>query len=112
MSSDDIAQHLVVLTTLADTDSARTLIRELIDRKLIACGTVFEGARSIYRWNDEVTEEMEVVVLLKTRHDRWTALEQAVRTAHPYAVPELLALPVVAGAESYLDWVTTEVSSQ
>ena len=103
------ATALLVLTTLATEAQARTLVTALVAERLIACGTLVPGARSIYRWEGEVTEEAEVVVLLKTDVSRWDALSRAVRERHPYQVPELLALPVDRGLEPYLSWLASEV---
>src|SRR5213595_3879751 len=100
---------LVVLTTLANDADARALVTALVAARLVACGTLLPGARSIYRWEGQVTEEGEVVVLLKTDASRWEALCAAVRERHPYQVPELLALPVARGLEQYLSWLTSEV---
>ena len=100
---------LVVLTPLANDADARALVTALVAARLVACGTLLPGARSIYRWEGQVTEEGEVVVLLKTDASRWEALCAAVRERHPYQVPELLALPVDRGLERYLSWVTREV---
>jgi len=100
---------LVVLTTLANDADARALVTALVAARLVACGTLLPGARSIYRWEGQVTEEGEVVVLLKTDASRWEALCAAVRERHPYQVPELVALPVDRGLERYLSWVTGEV---
>ena len=100
---------LVVLTTLGSLDDARTLVRALVDERLIACGTLLPGGRSIYRWDGEVKEESEVVVLLKTVVSKWEALTVAIRRLHPYQVPELLALPVERGLEPYLAWLASEV---
>ena len=85
---------LVVLTTLATEEDARRLVTALVEERLVACGTLVPGARSIYRWEDELTEEGEVLVVLKTDASKWDALAAAVRARHPYAVPELLALSV------------------
>jgi periplasmic divalent cation tolerance protein len=101
---------LVVLTTLATEGDARALVTELVAARLVACGTVLPGARSIYRWEGKVTEEAEVVVLLKTDGSKWEALSAAVRQRHPYDVPELLALPVVRGLDRYLSWLASEVA--
>ena len=101
---------LVVLTTLSTEDEARQLVRALVDARLVACGTLLAGARSIYRWQGEVTEEPEVVVLLKTDATRWEALAAAIRQRHPYDVPELLALPVERGLDEYLSWLAGEVA--
>jgi periplasmic divalent cation tolerance protein len=100
---------LVALTTLATEAEARALVTALLEARLIACGTLIPGARSIYRWEGAVTEEAEVVVLLKTDDSKWDALCGAVRERHPYQVPELLALPVAHGLDLYLSWLTNEV---
>ena|SRR5690348_16773479 len=101
---------LVVLTTLATDGDARALVNALVADRLIACGTLLPGARSIYRWKGNVTEEDEVVVLLKTDASKWEALSAAVRERHPYDVPELLALPVARGLDRYLSWLEGEVA--
>ena len=100
---------LVVLTTLDNEADARAFVTALVAARLVACGTLLPGARSIYRWEGQMTEEAEVVVLLKTDASRWDALCAAVRERHPYEVPELLALPVERGFDRYLSWLTNEV---
>jgi periplasmic divalent cation tolerance protein len=99
---------LVVLTTVASEDAGVALVRGLLDQRLIACGTLLPGARSLYRWQGDVADAREVVVLLKTRAPQLAALEAACAALHPYAVPELLALEVAAGNATYLDWLMTE----
>lgn len=99
----------MVITTLGSEADARALVTALLDERLIACGTLLPGARSIYRWEGRVTEEQEVVVLLKTDAAQWGALRDAVERRHPYQVPELLALPVTLGLERYLSWLASEV---
>jgi periplasmic divalent cation tolerance protein len=105
-----LGDYLVVLTTLGSLADARELLRRLVDERLVACGTILPGVTSIYRWSGSVTEESEVVVLLKTHKRRWKALQQAVAAHHPYEVPELLALPVTAGLDRYLGWVSLETA--
>ncbi len=104
-------EPLVVLTTLASADEARAFVRALVDARLVACGTLLPGATSIYRWEGTITEEPEVVVLLKTDAARWDALAAAVQQRHPYQVPELLALPVAHGLPAYLSWLAAEVAA-
>lgn len=101
---------IVVLTTVATPDEAVALVRTLLDRRLIACGTLFPGARSLYRWEGKVADEQEVVVLLKTRSARLDSLRVAFGELHPYKVPELLAVPVEAGLERYLQWISSETT--
>jgi periplasmic divalent cation tolerance protein len=99
---------VVVLTTVATESEAIALIRALLERRLIACGTLLAGARSLYRWEGRVADESEVVVLIKTRAVRVAELESAFAELHPYKVPELLALPVTQGAVPYLGWIAGE----
>jgi periplasmic divalent cation tolerance protein len=100
---------LVVLTTVSSVEDARRLVQALVHERVIACGTILPAATSIYRWKNEVKEESEAVVLLKTDASRWDALVAAVRARHPYEVPELLALPAERGLQAYLDWLEHEV---
>lgn len=100
---------LVVITTLGSEAEARTLVRSLVQDRLVACGTIVPAASSIYRWEGALMDESEVLVLLKTDESRWEALARAFRERHPYQVPELLALPVTRGSDAYLSWLTSEV---
>jgi periplasmic divalent cation tolerance protein len=101
---------VIVFTTIATGDEAVALIRELLDRRLIACGTVQAGARSIYRWEGRIADETEAVVMLKTRSGCIEGLRRAFAELHPYKVPELLAIPVTGGLERYLGWINSETS--
>lgn len=101
---------IVALTTVATAEEAAKLVRTLLERRLIACGTILAGARSMYRWQGKIADEQEVVVLMKTRAARFESLEMAFGELHPYKVPELLALPVGAGLEKYLGWIDAETT--
>jgi periplasmic divalent cation tolerance protein len=101
---------MVVMTTVASADEAASLIKTLLERRLIACGQIVPGVRSLYRWNGKIADEAEVIVYLKTRAARLDSLEVAFAELHPYKVPELLALPVTAGLSRYLSWITAETS--
>lgn len=101
---------VVVLTTVASIDEAVALVRELVERRLAACGTMLPGARSIYRWEGKLADENEVVVILKTHEAQLDALKAAFGELHPYTVPELLALPVSDGLERYLGWIGSETA--
>ena len=100
----------VILTTLASEDEAVGFVRALLDRRLIACGTVLPGGRSLYRWEGQIADEHEAVVLLKSTSERLDELERAFAELHPYKVPELLALPVQAGLAKYLGWIAHETA--
>ena len=99
---------VVVLTTLSSEKDAVSFIRTLLERRLIACGTMFPNTRSIYRWEDKIADETEVTVLLKTRSACLDALQAAFEELHPYKLPELLVIPVAAGLPRYLSWIADE----
>ncbi|NIN09939.1 MAG: divalent cation tolerance protein CutA [Gemmatimonadales bacterium] len=112
MNAPDETTYIVVLTTLPSAEEAREFVRRLLEERLIACGTVIGSATSVYRWEGAIEEASEAQVILKTRRDRWGRLQAAVRTLHPYDVPELVAVPVEIGLSAYLDWVNQETATQ
>jgi periplasmic divalent cation tolerance protein len=101
-------QVRVVLMTAPDPDTATRITRSLVEERLVACGNVVPGLTSIYRWDGEVQEDPEVLVILKTDADSLPTLLRRAHELHPYEVPELLALPVTEGLPSYLEWVADE----
>jgi periplasmic divalent cation tolerance protein len=100
--------YVLAITTMPSADAGRVLVRELVERRLIACGNVIPGATSIYRWKGVVEEAGEAVILMKTRAGRWDELSRVLPTLHPYDVPELIAVPIVGGHTPYLDWLGAE----
>jgi periplasmic divalent cation tolerance protein len=99
----------VVLTTFANAEDAAKAVRTLVDEQIIACGTILPGARSIYRWKDTTEDTEESVVLLKTSAEGFPALEERLRTIHPYETPEIIALDPTAVSKDYADWVIGSV---
>jgi periplasmic divalent cation tolerance protein len=112
MKRDDVpTPFLAALTTAPSAETAKRLVRTLVERRLVACGTIIPGALSTYWWQGAVTEEEEVVVVLKTTAARWAALAAALPALHPYEVPELVALPIVGGYRPYLEWLRAETGA-
>jgi periplasmic divalent cation tolerance protein len=98
----------VVFVTAPDAETAARIGRTLVEEHLIACANLVPGIRSIYRWEGQVADEPEVLLVLKTGASRCAAVAARVKALHPYALPEVVALPVVDGSEAYLDWVLAE----
>ncbi|MGD2121342.1 MAG: divalent-cation tolerance protein CutA [Gemmatimonadota bacterium] len=99
----------VVLVTVPDVDAGVILARRAVDERLAACGNVIPGLTSVYRWEGEIQEDPEALVIFKTRADTVEQLRKRVEEIHPYDVPEFLALSITHGSEAYLDWVVREV---
>ncbi len=105
MSGADVQ---VVLVTAPNVEVARFLARSLVESRLAACVNVVPAIHSLYRWEGEVQEDEEVLLVVKTRADRRDALASHICELHPYDVPEVLALPAVGGSEPYLRWLREE----
>jgi len=101
---------IVVLVTTSTSEEAERLGRILVEARLAACANLVSGIRSIFRWNNNISVESECLMIIKTRQERFAELESMVRPHHTYTVPEIVAIPVVAGSEPYLNWVREETS--
>ncbi|HET8657242.1 MAG TPA: divalent-cation tolerance protein CutA [Longimicrobiaceae bacterium] len=99
---------VVVLTTVPEPEAAARLLRELVQARLIACGSVVPGLTSIYRWQDEVVAESETMLVMKTPRELVAPLFERIGQLHPYELPELVALPVEAVSTAYCRWVRRE----
>lgn len=99
----------LVFSTFADVESARGVVRTLVEERLAACGNILPGLESIYRWNDSIETGGEVLVIFKTAS--YPALEARLRELHPYELPEIIALAPSAGLPGYLRWVAENSSA-
>jgi periplasmic divalent cation tolerance protein len=97
-----------VSTTVEKRQEAERLARLAVEQKLAACVQVIGPIISTYRWQGKIEHEEEWLCLMKTRTGLYEALEKAIRAAHPYDEPEIIALPVVKGSEGYLRWIEQE----
>ena len=102
---------LLVLTNVPDRATAEKLADMLIERRLAACVNILAPCRSVYRWKGVVQHDEEHPMLIKTSAERYGALEQALRAAHPYELPEIIAVPIERGLPAYLDWVADETKA-
>jgi periplasmic divalent cation tolerance protein len=106
--SDDT---LVVLSTTRSVEEATTIARSLVEEHLAASVNVLPGARSIFVWDGRLQDAEEAVLLIKTRRERYARLEHRIRQLHSYAVPQIIALPVVSGSAAYTAWIREAVVS-
>jgi periplasmic divalent cation tolerance protein len=99
------SQHIVVLCTCPDTATAGNIARTLVSERLAACVNRIDAVRSTYEWEGQLADEPEVLLVIKTSAERFAELEVRLKSVHPYQVPEIIALPVVAGSDGYLAWL-------
>jgi len=100
--------HILVLTTLPDAESARTLARALVEGRLAACVTIGAPVESMYHWQGAIETAREVPVTVKTRGDLFDDVAAMIRSRHPYELPEILAVPINDGLPAYLAWIDAE----
>jgi periplasmic divalent cation tolerance protein len=106
-----MTNKIVVLVTCASIKEAQQIGRALVDRKLVACANILRApVQSIYRWKGKIEFADEVLLILKSSRSRFAAMDSAIRKLHGYDVPEIIALPIVAGSRGYLDWISRSVS--
>ena len=105
-------QVLLVLTNVPDEAAAHVLARQLVGQRVAACVNILPAVRSVYQWQGTVEEANEVTLLMKTTQLRYPELEAAIRNGHSYQVPEIIAVPVVAGLPAYLNWVDQETTKE
>jgi len=99
---------LLVITNLPDAASAAKLAQQLVEARAAACVNQLAPCTSTYRWQDNIETASEVPLLIKTTEAAYPRLEQLIRAAHPYELPEIIAVSVTAGLPAYLDWVHQE----
>ena len=99
----------VVLSTCPDAGTAEAVARALIDERLAACVNLVSGVRSIYRWQDEVEQADEILMVIKTTAGKVDALTARVAQLHPYEVPEVIALEAEGVSDAYLAWLEGSV---
>lgn len=99
---------LLVLTNCPDTATAQRIAQVLVQNGLAACVNQLSPVASTFRWRGAVETASEILLLIKCTRDRYTEVEEAIRQVHPYDLPEIIALPVVAGFAPYLRWVHDE----
>jgi periplasmic divalent cation tolerance protein len=97
--------YCVVLVTVSSETEAKTIARALVEERLAACVNIIPGLTSIYRWEENICEDRELLLVIKTRGQKVAALRDCIVHLHSYAVPEVIALPITEGSASYLAWL-------
>ena len=99
--------YLIVFMTAPNREEAVKIVRTLLEEKLIACSNIIDPVSSFFCWQGKIEEEKEVLVIMKSHKNLFKKLSKRVTDLHSYDVPEILALPIVDGSPSYLDWIKT-----
>ncbi len=97
--------HIVVLITVSSREEGEKIAEELVKKGLAACVNIVRDVDSIFWWEDKVNRARELILIAKSRIDKFPELVKTVKELHSYEVPEIIAIPIIAGLESYLKWI-------
>ncbi|XP_076240201.1 cutA divalent cation tolerance homolog [Calliopsis andreniformis] len=103
--------HSVAYVTVPTQEVAKKLAHGLVKNKLAACVNIIPGITSVYEWKNEINEDSELLMMIKTRTDTVDALTKYVKENHPYEVCEVISLPIQNGNDKYLQWISEIVPS-
>jgi periplasmic divalent cation tolerance protein len=101
--------YRLILCTCPDIPIAEQLATSLVEQRLAACINIVPGLTSIYRWQGKLEKGTEVLLLIKTTRELYSAVENAIRQQHPYELPEIIAVTLDDGSPDYLRWITTSL---
>lgn len=104
-------QACVILVTTGSEAEAETIATALLEERLVACVNILSPIRSLYRWEGKIADDREWLLVIKTRAERFAAVEARVRALHSYELPEVIGLPLLAGSAGYLGWILKETTS-
>ena len=96
---------LLVFCTSPDFNEAKNISRTLVEKKLAACCNIIPKISSIYKWQGNVEESQEILILIKTTQKNYDQLEKEIKMLHSYSVPEIIATKIVTGSRAYIDWI-------
>jgi periplasmic divalent cation tolerance protein len=106
---DENRKPILVMVTAPDISAARAVASTLVEKRIAACVNISPSWHSIYHWEGKIQEDSEVLLLIKTTRRHFDGdLIQTIQEKHPYDLPEIIVLPIVAGEKNYLDWIIKE----
>jgi periplasmic divalent cation tolerance protein len=104
-------EMLVVLTTTEKEEDAVKICTALLEKKLAACTQIAGAVKSAYWWEGKIEHASEYLCIIKTTKELYPEVEARIKAEHPYTLPEIIAIPVVAGSKEYLTWITEMLST-
>lgn len=101
--------HIVVFITTADNEEARLIARVLLEQRKAACVNIINGTNSVFRWQGQINDENESMLIVKSTSALLDDIIETVREVHSYENPEIIALPIIGGSGQYLEWLDESV---
>lgn len=98
--------YIIILVTSKDKQEAEKITQTLLKENLIACANIVNPVTSFFHWSGKIEVAEECLIIMKSRMDLFTQVAERVKSLHSYEVPEILALPIVEGSKTYLNWMS------
>jgi len=106
-----MTEYIQVLTTVEHKADAEKIAKMLVEKRIAACVQIIGPLTSFFQWQGKLDSAQEYLCLIKSREDLFSELEAAIKSMHPYEVPEILATPVTKGSKDYLNWLAAELKA-
>ena len=107
-----MTEKILVLSNCGSEEEARRVARALVEARVAACVNIVPGIQSVYHWQGAIQEDSEWMLVIKSTRSMFDSLSAELRKIHSYQVPEVLAIPIIAGDQNYLDWMDREISGK
>jgi periplasmic divalent cation tolerance protein len=104
-----VTDKVVVFTTTAGRDEGKRIARHLVDTRLAACVNILQPIESVYRWQGQIAEEEEFLLIIKSTRELFTEIKAEIVKIHSYKTPEIICLPIIDGSPNYLQWISDSV---
>lgn len=99
-----MSEYSMIISTYADNDLAKKIAKLLVEQRLAACAQIFP-INSVYRWKEEIYNEDEIMLFIKSRTVLFDEIATTIKTHHPYEVPEIVQIPITDGLPEYMLWI-------
>ncbi len=105
-------KYIVVLITAPNDEKGQDIANHLVENHLAACVNIVPAIKSIYRWQEKICQEEEVLLMVKTREALFASIRREIRKIHPYEVPEVISLDIKQGNSLYLEWISQNTTGK
>lgn len=107
-----IEEYIQVFTTTERREDAEKIAKALVEKRLAGCTQILGPVLSVYWWKDKIETTQEWLCFIKSKKELYEELEKAIKEIHPYEIPEIVAMPIVAGSKDYLKWLSDELKKK
>lgn len=101
-------EYIVIYCTTPNKREGKEIATALVENGLAACVNIIDKVESVFSWNGELTEEKEALLIIKTRQELFSKVNNTIQKLHSYNVPEVIAMPIIDADETYLKWISHE----